>query len=131
MRRAGYVLWMAVRDIVGETKFFFAVNLRYMASLISLATPYLMYLLGQQIAIERNKFAVGGEIFIPVMIAVLVYYIRQIANRCGKGSAIPVPEKRFTAVDADGEVTILTSRTSEMLLYMADLEDYLERRGML
>lgn len=132
MRRAGKMLWMATQDIISEVVYFFAVNMRYFANLISTATPYVMYFIGQNVVLERGRFAVGGELFIPILIAVLVYYLRQIANRSGKGNSMPVPEKRFTEVDeATGEVTILTSRTEEMLLYMADLEDWFERRRML
>lgn len=132
MRRAGKMLWMVTQDIVSEVVYFFAVNMRYFANLISTATPYVMYFIGQNIVLERGRFAVGGELFIPILIAVLVYYLRQIANRSGKGNSMPVPEKRFTEVDeSTGEVTILTSRTEEMLLYMADLEDWFERRRIL
>lgn len=132
MRKAGKMLWTVTQDIISEVLYFFAVNMRYFANLISTVTPYAMYFIGQNIALTRGRFAVGGEIFIPILIAVVVYYLRQIANRSGKGNTIPVPEKRFTEVDeSTGEVTILTSRTEEMLLYMADLEDWLERRRML
>lgn len=132
MRRAGKMLWMVTQDIISEVVYFFAVNMRYFANLISTATPYVMYFIGQNVVLERGRFAVGGELFIPILIAVLVYYLRQIANRSGKGNSMPVPEKRFTEVDeSTGEVTILTSRTEEMLLYMADLEDWFERRRML
>lgn len=132
MRRAGKMLWMVTQDIISEVVYFFAVNMRYFASLISTAAPYLMYFIGQNVVLERGHFAVGGEIFFPILIAVAVYYLRQIANRSGKGNSMPVPEKRFTEVDeSTGEVTILTSRTEEMLLYMADLEDWLERRRIL
>lgn len=132
MRRAGKMLWMVTQDIISEVVYFFAVNMRYFASLISTAAPYVMYFIGQNVVLERGRFAVGGELFIPILIAVLVYYLRQIANRSGKGNSMPVPEKRFTEVDeSTGEVTVLTSRTEEMLLYMADLEDWFERRRML
>lgn len=132
MRRAGKMLWTVTQDIISEVIYFFAVNMRYFANLISTATPYVMYFIGQNVVLERGKFAIGGELFIPILIAVLVYYLRQIANRSGKGNSMPVPEKRFTEVDeSTGEVTILTARTEEMLLYMADLEDWFERRRML
>lgn len=132
MRRAVKMLWMVTQDIISEFIYFFAVNMRYFANLFSAIAPYAMYFIGQNVVLERGHFAVGGEIFLPIWIAILVYYLRQIANRSGKGNSMPVPEKRFTEVDeSTGEVTILTSRTEEMLLYMADLEDWFERRRML
>lgn len=132
MRRAGKMIWVVTQDIVSEVLYFFAVNMRYFANLISTAIPYVMYFIGQSVSLDRGRFAVGGEVFIPIFAAVVIYYLRQIANRSGKGNTIPVPEKRFTEVDeSTGEVTILTARTEEMLIYMADLEDWFERRRML
>lgn len=132
MHRLGKILWVVTQDIVSEVVYFFAVNMRYFANLISAATPYMMYFIGQNVVLKRGRFAVGRELFIPILIAVLVYYLRQIANRSGKGNSMPVPEKRFTEVDeSTGEVTVLTARTEEMLLYVADLEDWFERRRML
>lgn len=132
MCRVRKMLRAVTQDIISEVIYFFAVNMRYFAGLFLAATPYAMYFIGQNVVLDRGRFAVGGELFIPILIAALVYYLRQIANRSGKGNSMPVPEKRFTEVDeSTGEVTILTSRTEEMLLYMADLEDWLERRRML
>lgn len=131
MRRILKILALITRDILSEVSYWFTINLRYMANIISIITPYIMYLLGQELAIQRGKFAVGGELFLPLVIALVVYYLRQIANRSNKGSAIPRPERRFTEVDDDGEVSIETDRTEELILYMADLEDWFERRHML
>lgn len=131
MRKVLKMLALITRDILSEISYWFAINLRYMANIISIVTPYIMYLMGQDLALQRGRFAVGGELFIPLVIALGVYYLRQIANRSNKGSAIPVPERRFTTVDAEGEVSIETDRTEELILYMADLEDWFERRHML
>lgn len=120
------------RDVEGELYYFFASNLRYIAAAIDIAIPYLMYYIGQDMAVVRGYKAVGGEIFIPILLIIASYYIRQIANRTGKGNTVPVPAIRFTEVDRDtGEVTVVMSRMEEMLLYMADLEDWLQRKQML
>ena len=118
-------------DIVYSVVYFVQFNLRYMASLLEIAVPYAMYIMGQQLAIGRGKFVVGGEIFIPVLCTMVVYYLREIANRSNKGSRIPIPNKRFTEVDEDGEVQVEEARLQEMILYMADLEDWMERKRWL
>lgn len=41
----------------------------------------------------------------------------------------PVPVKRFTSEYLDGEVTIENSRLQEMILYVCDVEDWLESSG--
>ena len=57
--------------------------------------------------------------------------MKAIGNRAGKGASIPMPSKRFTEVDGDGEVTVEQSRLTELILYTADLEDWFAKRGML
>lgn len=44
-------------------------------------------------------------------------------------TGFPVPAKRFTTEYRDGEVTIENSRLQEMILYVCDVEDWLESSG--
>lgn len=111
--------------------YFIKSNLRNFATILNIALPYVMYLIGQCVAIDRNGIAVGGEILIPILFAILIYYIKSTANKLGKGTTIPVPDKRFTKIEDDGEVTIENRRVQELILYLADLEDWLERKGLL
>lgn len=101
------------------------------ATLALVVLPYAMYALGQWVALERGYIGFGGEILIPVVVGVLAYYMKEIGNRYNKGKSIPVPSKRFTSVDPDGEVSIEQSRLNELILYTADLEDWFTKRGML
>lgn len=114
-------LFCMILDVVGR-------NLRNLALLLQVGLPYLMWYLGAYLYEERGEFAVGGELFVPLVVFLAIYFIGSFANHIGKGERIPVPEKRFTEVD-DGEVSIPVSRQDEMLFYLADLEDYLERKG--
>lgn len=41
----------------------------------------------------------------------------------------PVPSKRFTTEYRDGEVTVENSRLQEMIIYVCDVEDWLESSG--
>lgn len=107
-------------------------NLRNVSIILRIGLPYLMWYLGIYLYKQRGYFAIGSEIFIPVIVLIINYYIRQFANRVGKGERIPVPEKRFTeAGEEDGEYTIETNRIEELILYMSNLEDWLERKGFL
>lgn len=106
-------------------------NLRNLAWLLNLLTPFIMYFIGQHVVLNRGYFCVGGEIFIPILILFVIYFLRSMANKYRKGTTIPVPEERFTEVDDDGEVSIRNDRLQELILYLADLEDWLERKGLL
>lgn len=117
------------RGIWYEVDYCIKINMRYLSILIELALPYCMYMLGQVLAIARGGIKVGGELFIPITVMLVTYYTKELANKSGKGNTIPIPNRRFTEVDDDGEVSVENNRIQELLLYVADLEDWLERKG--
>ncbi len=106
-------------------------NLRTFANILSIVLPYLMYFVGQAVMKERGTIQVGGELLIPLVFCAIIFFIRSLANKLGKGITVPTPTKRFTEVDDDGEVSVANSRLQELILYVADLEDWLERKGLL
>ena len=117
--------------LVYAVRYFVQINMRYFATIIAIVLPDAMCVLGQYVALDRGKFAIGGEVFIPVLVTIVVHYLKEAANRNNKGARIPVPRERFTEVSDDGEVTVERKRLQEMMLYMADLEDWLHSKGML
>lgn len=121
-----------LREVYYEVIDFIASNLRNVSIILRVCLPYLMWYLGADLYRQRGIFTIGGEIFIPMLVFIITYYIRQYANRLGKGEKIPVPEKRFTELgEEDGEYTIETKRLEEMIIYMSNLEDWLQRKGLL
>ena len=44
-------------------------------------------------------------------------------------TGFPVPAKRFTSESEDGEVSIEKNRLQEMILYVSEVEDWLESSG--
>ena len=44
-------------------------------------------------------------------------------------TGFPVPVKRFTSESRDGEVSIENRRLQEMIIYVCDVEDWLESSG--
>ena len=131
MKRFLRITLAIILDVVQAIHYFVTNNLRNFARILSFILPYVMYVIGQNVCAERGKIAFGGELFIPILFCVITYYIRSYANKIGKGTTIPIPEKRFTEVDDDGEVSIPNNRIQELILYLADLEDWLERKGLL
>lgn len=128
--------WLSVfkditMDVWYEVVYFVQMNMRYAAALAEIALPYGMYVLGQSVALSRGSIEVGGEIFIPILCTVVIHYVKEFANKSGKGNTIPIPAKRFTEVDDDGEVSVDNKRLQELLLYVADLEDYMTRKRWL
>ena len=118
-------------EAICSINYFIKSNLRNFATILNIILPYIMYLIGQHVVVYRNEMAIGGEIIIPILFTTLIFYVKSTANKLGKGTTIPLPDKRFTKVEDDGEVTIENKRIQELILYLADLEDWLERKGLL
>lgn len=120
-----YIILDITKDIVRNVRYWFDSNIRNLPSLLDIVLPYLMYFLGVELRLDYIYLV------IPVIIHLISYYSKSYANKINKGSSIPTPAKRFTSEDEYGEVSINQDRTSELILYMADLEDFLERKGLL
>ena len=131
MKRALNIMKEVAEEAVHSAVYFAKHNVRHLGTIIEILTPYLMYVLGQRLALDRGLFAIGGEIFLPVCLWVVVNFIKGVANKLNRGPRIPKPTERFTEVDEDGMVSVEQERLDEMLIYMADLEDYMERKGWL
>lgn len=131
MKRFIRILIEIIIDSLLGIKYFVENNIRNFANIIQLILPFLMLYVGQVVAVDRGYISFGSEILIPILVGFIIYLIRSFTNKIGKGITIPKPNKRFTEVDDDGEVNIRQDRIQELILYMADLEDWLERKGLL
>jgi len=131
MKKFLRIILEIIAEAIKSISLFIVNNLRNFANMLVLIAPYLMLFVGQAVYKERGYISTGGELFIPILILIIVYIIRSFANKIGKGVTIPIPSKRFTEVDEDGEVSIRHDRLQELILYIADLEDWLERKGLL
>ena len=125
------IIGAIIVDIILAVDYFIKNNLRNFAWILNFILPYLMYIVGQNVCAERGYLDIGGELLIPIAFCIITYILRSYANKIGKGTTIPVPDKRFTEVDDDGEVSIQNNRIQELILYLADLEDWLERKRLL
>ena len=132
MKKIGRMFIEILYDMIFAVGYFIENNLKNFATLLSIVLPFVMLLIGQDVALKRGSFAIGSEILIPPFIGVIIYFIRSFANKLGKGITVPIPKKRFTEIDNEtGEVNILNDRVQELILYVADLEDWLQRKGLL
>ena len=93
MKRFLKITLAIVLDVVQAIYYFVTNNLRNFARILNFSLPYIMYIIGQNVSAERGKIAFGGELFIPILFCVVTYYIRSYANKIGKGTTIPVPER--------------------------------------
>lgn len=118
------------KEIIFKTINFIKNNLNTIVWIGTIILPYLMYYLCKYCYETRGKFAIGGEALIPVIFYLITFYLKEFSNKIGKGPNIPIPRKRFTTVD-DGAVEIEHKRLQELILYMNDLENWMEKRDLL
>lgn len=118
------LLLEATADVFRNVEYFIKNNLMNFAKVLSFILPFGMYFIG------RYTDSIWLGVCVLVTCIIIIYYFKSIANKLGKGITIPIPDERFTEVDDDGEVSIKHERLQELLLYTADLEDWLERKGL-
>lgn len=99
------------------------------------ALKYAMFMFAFAVGMDYNNTGHQQSIILLVILVVVYlvadfsqYVIRSKGLSC---KSIPVPPKRFTEVSDDGIVSVESSRLQEMLVYVADVEDTLERSGRL
>lgn len=100
-------------------------------NVLLISGPFVMLLVGEYAYADRGYWAVGGEVILPFIFVIAGFALKSYARVSGTDhSDIPVPYRRFTNVDYDsGQVDVEYDRVQEMILYMADLEDWFDRNG--
>lgn len=117
-------LFMTVSEVVYRST-------GWLGDFILIVTPFLMLGVGEYVFYDRGYVGFGGEIGLCVALVALGFGLRQYAKVSGSSNFdLPVPYRRFTDVDeSNGQVNVDYDRIQEMILYMADLEDWFERNG--
>lgn len=130
MKKVLRIIIEVFKDVLHEIAWVLGGALYPMAVFFEIILPYAMLLIGVSCYEMRGKFAIGGEVFIPLFVLFIVDFAKRCANKIGRGNDVPIPERRFTEIDSDGEVSIDSSRLQELILYMGNLEDWIERKGL-
>ena len=120
-----------VHEAVWSVRDFFSGGSRVFGTFLFAAGPVIGLLLGEYVFSVRGYWACGGEVVVALAIPAVAWFVRALSRASGTScDSVPVPRKRFTRVDRDeGQVDVSQSRLMEMILYVADLEDWLERTG--
>ena len=115
-----------LKELIESIIYAVACNLKNVSFVLNLILPFICFYLG--------RYSLLNFLVICIIILFglfLSYFTKQFANKIGKGETCPVPTKRFTEKSDDGEVSIEVERLQELTLYMADLEDWFESKGIM
>lgn len=104
-------------------------SLKVIPTLLVLSAPYLGMYTVYAAYNSRGYFSVGSEVLIPVLPLLVARFFAAMAEEFRIGNDIPVPRKRFTTRYKDGTVNIDKADVQEMIVYQADLEDWMEKKG--
>lgn len=105
-------------------------NLKLITRLLYFFLPFIMLKIGQYTYSIRGEFTIGGEVFIPFMFMFLIHALRQLHKEYFEiEKDLPIPEERFTIITGD-KIEVENRRLDDLLIYMQELEDYLEEEGL-
>lgn len=125
------ILKLVIREMFSTFIYVLSTSIFPLSKILVFILPYLMLLVGITIYKDLGLGMKIVFLIIPILISLLSYFLKSVANKIGKGETPPVPHKRFTSDDGDGEVSVENSRLQEMLLFVFDYEEWLERKGYL
>lgn len=127
-------LWEAIKESITDLCCLVAYtvksNIYILGTLIELSAPYIMWSVVINEYERRGCFTVGGEIFIPLVLFFFSSVMKRVANKGGYGNDVPVAKKRFTQEEEYGEITIREEDVQEVILYLNDVENYIEKKGL-
>ena len=119
-------------QIVYSVKHFFKVNLKYISQIIVFSTPYFCMWLAYQSYQSNRPLLSWLNVLLPVVLFTMAGVVSLAAKTAKNGKSMPIPRKRFTQCDnCSNLVFVDPSEWHEMLVYMAELEDWLEFTGKL
>lgn len=121
-------------ELLFETKYVANSLTNYIGSMIIWLLPYVTLVVGIALC-KSDIFSVLSDFYwilpIPIIVLFIARYLKWYADTIGKGDSCPKPIERFTEVDDNGMISVEHNRMQELILYVADVEDYLERKGIL
>lgn len=104
-------------------------NLVLFGDMVLVVLPFISLIIGEGLYKQRDSFELGSEVLVLFIVVCFAFFLKSLAHVIGTDKKdMPVPSRRFTNVNGD-EVSISNDRVQELLLYMADLEDWFDREG--
>lgn len=123
------VVYDVIKESFTSLKYSIKKNIGKIGGFLNVIIPYICVLC------ERNGIFYNWilVLIIPLMLLYVSYLMKQVNMAINNRTIdnVPVPSKRFTVEDTDGAVTVEETRVEELLLYVNELENELERIGKL
>lgn len=131
LKRFFQIIRAVIEEMFSTLLYVLSTSIYPISKLLIIITPYLMAFIAIESYKVKGEFKIGIEYIIPIILLLISYFLKSVANKIGKGETPPIPMERFTSEDSEGEVSCEYSRLQEMLLFVNDYEKWLERKGLL
>ncbi len=125
------ILGESIEDMLNMLKYILSTSIYPLSKILMFTLPYLMLMVGVTVYKVLGFDGKVCVLIIPILMNILSFILKSMANKIGKGELPPIPNERFTSEDGDGEVSCRHDRLQEMLLFVNDYEKWLERKGYL
>ena len=125
------ILKSVMREMFNTFLYVLSTGIYPMSRILVLILPYLMLVVGLMWYKDSGLSMKIVFLIIPLLVNLLAYFLKSFVNRIGKGETPPVPNERFTSDNGDGEISVEHSRLQELILFVNDYEEWLERKGFL
>lgn len=120
----------AFKELERSAGYAVSINIGYTGTVVKFAAYYGMAVLGMKYAIIPDRKGALLILLVPMFVQLFAFILCFAGEKMHPRKDLPIPLKRFTQASEDG-VTVDRDRLNELLLYVADVEDYLERHGKL
>lgn len=114
--------------ICGEVITFLKQNGMRIYYLILFANPYLVWFFVNEDLRQNRVIPIIAYIF-PALLFLSAFVWKNAAKQTGYQQGVPIARKRFTRRDDRGRAEIDMGDLTEIVAYLAEVEDVLERRG--
>lgn len=121
-----------LRETGNTLRYFYKCNFVLLPKLMVIACPLLTVCLYKHIdGMMYGKWSTALMLLMFVLVWLFAAKVLKFrANKANIGEDIPLPAKRFTRSDSFGNISVSYEEIDDMVLYVYDVEQYLERRGL-
>lgn len=133
-RSKWYIAKKVIKKMVKDLLYGFYVFVeKWLPKLIDIMIPFMSLILGAATFEMRGQFSIGSEWGLVALLELISYLLKRYArqDRIYNEFDLPIPAKRFTQNVGGGEYQVDTERLQEMILYVADVEDWLKDNDLL
>ena len=113
------------RKLKNFFNFYYRHGLRPLAKIIIFFAPYMTLFLHECVNDIR------ASIIFPIIVFICCSLMLAIANENNVGDDFPLPFKRFTKDDEFQGIAVKKEDVNDMIMYVNDLENWLERKGFI